>query len=205
MRGDRLVGVSPPLLASMFASDLVLFRRSLNIRAAAASCRSRCSDQDWSRRGEDTSVGLSWCSLVYNEFWESQSSLGALLRLLSHDILILLDACLDDVDWITSSTVSTGHFWVHLSYSSAESVGSVLLVHVYNISSGSILENDSVVLDGVGVSLEDLADWDDLTLALSDLVLSFHFVPELGSSKDCVLGEYPDSIAGWLLSVVVGW
>ena len=54
--------------------------------------------------------------------------------------------------------MSTGHFGVHLSDSSAESVTSVLLVHVYNISSGSILENDSVVLDGVAVSLENLTD-----------------------------------------------
>jgi len=198
MRGARLVAVSPPFLPSMFASYLVLFRRSLNIPCIAARCYSGCSDQDWSRRGEDTSVGWSWCSLTYNEFWESQGSLGALLGLLSQNIPIQYDRCSDDVNRITSSTVSTGHFWVHLSDSSAESVGSVLLVHVYNISSGSILQNDSVVLDGVRVSLENLAYWDDLALALSDLVLSFHFVPELGSGKDDVFGEYSDSVAGWL-------
>merc|ERR1712056_174325 len=95
MRGGRPAAVPSPFLPSMFASDLVLFRRSLNIQVAAASCCSRCSDQDWSRRGEDTSVSLSWCSLVYNEFWESQSSLGALLGLLSHNIPIESDASLD--------------------------------------------------------------------------------------------------------------
>lgn len=197
MRGSTSPAVPSPFLSKMIASDLVLFRRSLNIQAAAI-CSSRCSDQDWSRRGEDTSVGLSWCSLACNEFWESQSSFSALFGLLSHNILILLDASLDDVNWITSGTVSTGHFGVHLSDSSAESVASVLFVHVYNISSGSILEDNSVVPDGVGVPLENLADWNDLTLALSDLVLSFHFIPELGSSKDGVFGEYSDSIASWL-------
>ena len=187
----------PSFFTECLLSDLVLFRRSLNIRAMAARRYSLCSDQDWSRRGEDTSVSLSWGSLVYNEFWESQSSSCALLGLLSQNIFIELDASLDDVNWVTSGTVSTGHFGVHLSDSSAESVTSVLLVHVYNISSGSILENDSVVLDGVAVSLENLTDWDDFTLALSDLVLSLHFVPELRSSKDGILGENSDSVAGW--------
>ena len=72
--------------------------------------------------------------------------------------MVWLDSCLDDVNGITSGTVSTSHFGVHHTNSSAECVTSVFFVHVYNISSGSILENDSVVLDGIAVSLEDLAD-----------------------------------------------
>jgi len=188
----------PSSFTGCLLSDLVLFRRSLNIRVNAAKRYSTCSDENWSRGGEDTSMCHGWGSLVDDEFWEPQRSLCALLGLLSQNILIQLDASLDDVNWVTSGTVSTGHFGVHLSNSVAECVGSVLFVHVYNISSCSILENDSVVLHGVAVSLENLTHWDDLTLALSDLVLSFHFVPELGSSKDGILGENSDSVAGWL-------
>jgi hypothetical protein len=37
-------------------------------------------------------------------------------------------------------------------------------------------------------------------LALSNLVLSFHFIPEVGSSKNDVLGEDSNSEAGWFWS-----
>lgn len=112
--------------------------------------------------------------------------------------MIWLHGCFDDVNGIASGTVSTGHLGVHLTNSSAKGIISVLFVHVYDTSSGKILKHDSVVLDGTGLSLENLADGDDLTLALSDLVLSFHLVPELRSSKDGILGENSDSVAGWL-------
>ena len=91
--------------------------------------------------------------------------------------------------------MSTGHLVVHLRNGSAESVISVLLVHVDDTGSSQVLQDDSVVLDAVGFALEDLADIDDLTLALPDLVLTLHFIPELGPGNDGVLGEDSDSIA----------
>jgi len=181
----------------MLASYLVLFRRSLNI-AACAWCHSICSDQDWSRRGEDTSVGLSWWSLWVDELWESQGGFDELFGLLSDDLVIWLDGCLDDVNWVTSGAVSTSHFRVHLTNCTTKSVTSVFFEHVHNTCSGKILKEDSVVLNCIGVSLENLTDRDDFTLALSDLVLSFHLIPELGSGKDDILGENSDSVAGWL-------
>ena len=42
----------------------------------------------------------------------------------------------------------------------------------------------------------DLLNRDDLTLDLSDLVLSLHVVPELGLSKDWVGGEHSHSVEG---------
>jgi hypothetical protein len=95
--------------------------------------------------------------------------------------VVWLHGCLDDVNGIASGAVSTSHLRVHLTNSTTKCVTSVFFVHVHNTSSGKILKHDSVVLDGIGFSLENLADGDDLTLALSDLVLSFHLVPELGS------------------------
>ena len=94
--------------------------------------------------------------------------------------------------------MSTSHFTVHLGDGSAETVVSVLLVHVDNIVSGVILENNTVVSDSVGRSLKDLTDGNDLSLGSSDLVLSLHLVPESGSSDNSVLCEDSDSVAGWL-------
>lgn len=110
----------------------------------------------------------------------------------------MLNDSLDDVDRVSSGGVSTGHLGVHLGDGTAESGGSVFLVHVDDIGSSLILQDDSVVFDVRGFSLEDLTDVDDLTLALSNLVLSLHLVPELGSSEHDVLGKDSDSIAGWL-------
>lgn len=42
----------------------------------------------------------------------------------------------------------------------------------------------------------DFLDGDDLTLDLSDLVLSLHVVPELGLSKNWVGGEHSHSVEG---------
>jgi hypothetical protein len=143
-------------------------------------------------------VSSGWGSLLGGEFWESKGGLKILSSLLSQDIGWLLDNSLDNVDGITSGTVSTSHLGVHLGDGTAEGGGSVFLVHVDDIGSRLIFKNDSVVLDGGSVSLEDLADIDDLSLALSDLVLSLHLIPELGSSEHDVLGKDSDSVACWL-------
>merc|ERR1712070_1171984 len=94
-----------------------------------------------------------------------------------------------------SSGVSTRDLNVKLSDGSTEGDITVLLVHVDIIVSGKILENDTKVLHRVGVLLEDLANGDDLTLALSNLVLSLHLIPEVRTSNNCVLGEHSDSVA----------
>ena len=157
-----------------------------------------CSKKSWSLGSEDASVGKSWCSLLGSELGELQIWLIQLSGLIADDLACWLHDSLDDVDVLSSGTVSTGHFVVHLGDGSAESVVSVLLVHVHDTSSSQILEYDSVVLNCVDLALEDLADRHDLTLTLSDLVLTFHLVPELGSGNDGVLSENSDSIACWV-------
>jgi len=79
--------------------------------------------------------------------------------------------------------VTTRHLQVHLGDSSAERRVSVLLVHVHSTSAGEVTENDTVVSDGSGLLLKNLAGGDDLTLNLSDLVLPLHMVPELGPGE----------------------
>jgi len=166
---------SPQSLHIMHTSNLVLFRRSLNTTAIAVSD----SDQNWSGGGEDTLVGLGWCSLIIREFWELAGGLHELFGLLSNDLVVWLNDGLDDVDGISSGAVSTGHLTVHEGDGSAKRVMSVFFVHVHDTSPGKIFKHDSVVLDGIGFSLEDFADGDNLALALSNLVLSFHLIPEL--------------------------
>ncbi len=68
---------------------------------------------------------------------------------------------------------------IKLGNGAVESVSSVLLVNVDDVSAGLISENNAVVLDVIGILLEDLACGDDFTLDLADLVLTLHVVPEL--------------------------
>lgn len=158
-----------------------------------------CSDESWSGGGESTgSVSSGWGSLLGGEFWEPKGGLKILSSLLSQHVVWMLDHSLDNVNGVSSGRVSTGHLGVHLGDGSAESGSSVFFVHVDDIGSSFVFKHDAVVFDVGSFSLEDLADIDDLTLALSDLVLSLHLVPELGSSEHDVLGKDSDSIAGWL-------
>jgi len=139
-----------------------------------------------------------WCSLLGGELGVLQCWFIELSGLITNHLAWWLDDSLDDEDVLSSGTMSAGHLVVHLRDSSAESIVSVLLVHVHHTGSRQILEYDSVVLNCVGLALEDLTDRHDLTLTLSDLVLTFHFVPELGSCDDGVLGKNSDSIARWI-------
>ena len=116
----------------------------------------------------------------------------------SHDLVVWLNDSFDDVNGISSSTVSSSHFTVHLGDGSAKGDISILFVHVDDTLSGLVLEHDTVVSNAVGASLEDLAHRDDFSLSSTHLVLSLHLIPELRSSEDGVLGEHSDSVAGWL-------
>lgn len=73
---------------------------------------------------------------------------------------------------------------------------SVFLVHVDCFSSGQVSEDDAVVLNDTGVLFVDLLNRDDLSLDLSDFVLSLHVVPELGLGKNWVSSEHSHSVEG---------
>ena len=81
----------------------------------------------------------------------------------------------------------------HLGNSASEGDISVFLVHVDCFSSGQVSENNSVVLNDSSVLLVNLLNRDDLSLHLSDLMLSLHVVPELGLSKNWVFSEHSHS------------
>lgn len=80
-------------------------------------------------------MSLGWGSLGVGEFWEPEGGLKILSSLLSQDILWLLDKSLDNVDGVSSGTVSTSHLGVHLGDSTAKGGGSIFLVHVDDIGS----------------------------------------------------------------------
>ena len=93
-----------------------------------------------------------------SDLWVFEVSSSILGSLWSSQILVCNNASLDDVDGISSSTVSTSDFVVQLSDGSAKRVVSVFFVHVDDIISGLVLHDDTVVSDGVGVSLMDFTD-----------------------------------------------
>ena len=159
---------------------------------------SSCSNKNGSGGGEGSPMSTGWSSLLGGELGEFEVDLQILLSSSSGGSRVGLNDSLDDVDGVTLGAVSTSHFTVHLGDGAAESDISVFFVHVDDTSSGKILKDNTVVFDGVGLSLEDFADGDDLTLALSNLVLSLHLVPEVRSSNNCILGENSDSVAGWI-------
>ena len=162
------------------------------------------SDESWSRSGENSLAGSGWCSLADRELRVSQICLRVLSGSGTKHSSIWLDNCLDDADALSSGTVSASHLVVHLGDGSAKGSVSVLLVHVNNICSRQILEYDTVVLNSVVLALEDLANRYDLTLALSDLLLTFHFIPELRSGNNGVLSEDSNSVASWVW-VLLRW
>ena len=88
--------------------------------------------------------------------WESDVS-NELADVSTSELVVWDDACSNDLDGITSSTVSTRHLHVHLGDSSAESSISVFFVHVNVVISGQISQENSIVSDGSGLLLEDLA------------------------------------------------
>ena len=145
-------------------------------------------------------MGRGGRSLQLRQLGEAEGLLGELSNsgVLLVELVVLEADGLDDVDALMTARVATGELLVHLRDGAAEGDIAVLLVHVNVVLSGEVLEHDAVVLDGGGLALEDLAHGDDLTLALADLVLSLHLVPELGASDDGVLGEHSDSEAGGL-------
>lgn len=124
------------------------YRRDLLTHERPSPSSSR-SDEGWSRGGEGTgSVSSGWGSLLGGEFWESKVSLKILSSGFSQDVVWMLDDSLDDVDRVSSGGVSTGHLGVHLGDGTAESGGSIFLVHVDDIGSCLVFKDDSVVFDG---------------------------------------------------------
>lgn len=114
------------------------------------------------------------------------------------------DGGADDLDGLSAGGVTAGHFVVHLAHGTAEGGGTVLLVHVDGDGSGEVPENDAVVLDAVGVLLKDLTGVDDFALNLSNLVLSLHVVPELGTSKNGVTSKDAHSVELGLGGLLTG-
>jgi len=144
-------------------------------------------------------VGSGGGPLDGGDLGELEGGSGQLGGLGPPDFVLLVDDHgLKDVDILSAGTMSAGHLVVDEGDGVVEGVGSHLSVHVDDSSAGKVLEHDSVELDGVGLALVDLANRNDLSLAFSNLILSLHFVPELGPGDHDVLGEDSNSIAGGL-------
>ena len=147
--------------------------------------------------GSDSAVnGLVRCALESVRFWEFNVLVVILADLLAAHVRVVQHARPDDLNRVLSSTVATSHLHVHLGNGTAEGDVSVLLVHVDGIGTGQVSEDNTVVADGTGLLLVNLAGRDDLTLNLADLVLALHVVPELGAGEDGVALEDAHAVEG---------
>jgi hypothetical protein len=153
------------------------------------------SDEDGASRSEDRLVGGSRSALDRGELREPEALGRVLPDLRPLDVGVGEADGLDDMDALVPGAVAAGHLAVHLGDSAAEGGVTVLLVHVDIIRAGQVLQHDAVVPEGAGLALEDLRDGDDLALALADLVLALHLVPEPGAGEDGILGEHSNPVA----------
>ena len=92
------------------------------------------------------------------DLWIFQFISNVLSSTGSNNLLSWLNDSLDDMDGISSSTMSSSHFAVHLGDGSTESAVSILFVHVDDTSTSKISKHDSVILDIGCLSLKDLTD-----------------------------------------------
>lgn len=152
-----------------------------------------CSHKGGSIGLEDGSKGLGRGALTSIGDGETHALVGETNLVDSSELGVLQHGGTDDLDGLSSAGVLTGEVNVELGDSVAKSVGSEFLVHVDGVGTGQVSEKDAVVLDVVGILLEDLAGGDDLTLDLADLVLTLHVVPELGPGEDLVACEHAHS------------
>ena len=153
-----------------------------------------CSVKAGSLSSGDGTAGLEWGTLDVVRFWESNVLRSVLEHLGTLDLLVLKSASSDNLNRVMGGGMSSGHLHVHLGDGTAERDVSVLLVHVNGTCTGEVTENDSVVVDGTSLLLEDLTGGDDLALDLADLVLSLHVIPELRPGKNGVSLEDSHSV-----------
>lgn len=152
------------------------------------------SDESGSIGLEDSLVRHVGGALAFVANGELSVVIGHLNVCCASEVLVINNAGFDNLDGFSTSTVTTAHLRVHLGHGTAERGIAVLFVHVNGEGTGEITENDAVVLDSSGVLLVDLAGGNDLTLHFTDLVLSLHVVPELGTSEDSITGKHTDSV-----------
>lgn len=143
----------------------------------------------------DAAVGLGELGLALGSSERDRvgSLEGGLVGLLTGHGNLINHFSSDDLHGFGTAGVLASEVDVELGDGAAQSVRSEFLVHVHGVSVGEVSEEDAEVLDAGGVLLEDLGGGHNLTLALADLVLALHEVPELGASENLVAGEHAHS------------
>lgn len=149
--------------------------------------------------GSDGTVdGLEGSALESVGLGEFDSKSSVLDHLGTAQVGVVDHAGSDDLDGVLGGAMTSSHLHVHLGDGTADGAVSVLLVHVHRSCAGQVSQNNAVVSDAAGLSLEDLGGGDDLTLDLADLVLTFHEVPELRPGEDGVAAEHAHSVECWV-------
>ena len=92
-------------------------------------------------------MSTGWGSLLSCEFRELEAVFQVLGSSSSKNLLVGEDHSFDNMNAISSGTVSTSEFTVHLGDGSAKRNVSILLVHVDDTGSSEILQHNTVILD----------------------------------------------------------
>lgn len=121
---------------------------------------------------------------------ETEIPCEILVSVISLDLRVLDNGCLDDLDVTSHSSVSSCHIVIHLTDRAGESKVSVLLVHIVSSASASVAKPNSEVLNLSRRFIEDLGDIKDLTTSALGLGKRFHIIPKLGFSNNLVTSEY---------------
>ena len=94
---------------------------------------------------------------------ETEIPCEILVSVISLDLRVLDNGCLDDLDITSHSSVSSCHIVIHLTNRAGESKVSVLLVHIVSSASASVAKPNSEVLNLRRRLIKDLGDIKDLS------------------------------------------
>lgn len=99
--------------------------------------------------------------------------------------------------------MSASHFIVELGDGSSELHVTELAVHIVSSRTAVVAQPDTVVLDDIGVLLNNLDTIQDFTCGLLHLTELMHVVPELGLGNHGVRGEDDHAVRFWV-GVIIG-
>lgn len=100
----------------------------------------------------------------------------------------------NDLDGSWLGAMATSHFGVHLANGAVDGNIPILLVHIMSIGSAFISEPHCIVVHFCGSFVEDFVESQNFTTTLLCLVEFLHKIPELGSRKNFVFGEYFNTV-----------
>ena len=135
--------------------------------------------------------------------WELDLGLCVLHSIHTLQVSSLNGSGTDDLNGARATTVSASHFIVELRDSPSEPDIAELAVHVVSSRAALVTQPDTIVLDNVGVLLNNFNTVQNFTRCLLHLTELVHVVPELGLGNNSVGGKDDHTVRFWV-GVIIG-